>query len=84
MTAKRNYRQVTDAFGAGSPSCNLPFPDGNLTAAEIIAYCPHWLKAVDVIDRFINNGGLSKTIAALINKFRLQPSTDKSFHSNSV
>jgi hypothetical protein len=84
MAAKRKYRLVTDAFGSGSPSCNLPFPNGNLTAAEIITYCPHWLKAVDVINRFINNGGLSKTIAVLINKFRQQPSADKNFHSNSV
>jgi hypothetical protein len=31
----------------------LSFPSGNLTAAEILAYLPHWLKSVDVVDRFV-------------------------------
>ncbi|KAF2676014.1 hypothetical protein K458DRAFT_323066 [Lentithecium fluviatile CBS 122367] len=80
----RNYRQVVDAFGKGSPGCNLSFPNGNLTAAEIVAYCPHWLKSVDVIDRFITNGGKSNSIAAMINEFRDQPGGDTIFVPNSV
>ncbi|KAL6708001.1 hypothetical protein ACN47E_003435 [Coniothyrium glycines] len=64
---------TNNAFGAHSPSWNVSFPDGNLTAAEIIAYLPHWLKSVDVIDRFITNGGRSLTIAVMVNEFRDQP-----------
>jgi hypothetical protein len=62
-----------NAFGIGSPSWNLPFPAGNITAAEMLAYLPHWLKSIDVIDRFITNGGKSSTIAAIINEFRYLP-----------
>ncbi|KAF2245322.1 hypothetical protein BU26DRAFT_66931 [Trematosphaeria pertusa] len=77
-------RQVNNAFGAGSPSWNLPFPNGDLTAAEIIAYCPHWLKSVDVIDRFVTNGGKSHVISVMINEFRYQPGGDTTFVPNSV
>lgn len=74
-----------NAFGAGSPSWNLSFPSGNLTAAEILAYLPHWLKSVDVIDRFVTNGGRSRTIAAMINEFRHQPTGPTAvFPSNSA
>jgi hypothetical protein len=74
-----------NAFGVGSPSWNLPFPTGNLTAAEILAYLPHWLKSIDVIDRFITNGGRSYTIAAMINEFRYLPGgADAVFRPNSV
>tara|TARA_R110002003_G_scaffold42_2_gene3064 strand:- start:442 stop:1464 length:1023 start_codon:yes stop_codon:yes gene_type:complete len=74
-----------NAFGIGSPSWNLPFPSGNLTAAEILAYLPHWLKSVDVIDRFITNGGKSLTIAAMINEFRNLPGNgDTVFRPNSA
>lgn len=72
-----------NAFGANSPSWNLSFPNGNLTAAEIIAYFPHWLKSIDVIDRFITNGGRSTTVAAMINEFRHQP-TGEVFQPNSA
>ncbi|KAF2821273.1 hypothetical protein CC86DRAFT_427514 [Ophiobolus disseminans] len=74
-----------NAFGAGSPSWNLSFPHGNLTAAEILAYLPHWLKSVDVVDRFITNGGKSYTIAAMINEFRYLPGDENAvFRPNSV
>jgi hypothetical protein len=74
-----------NAFGTGSPSWNLSFPSGNLTAAEILAYLPHWLKSVDVVDRFITNGGKSFTIAAMINEFRYQPGEgDGVFRPNSA
>ncbi|CAO2653655.1 Nn.00g030660.m01.CDS01 [Neocucurbitaria sp. VM-36] len=72
-----------NAFGDGSPSWNLPFPDGNLTSAEIIAYLPHWLKSIDVIDRFVTNGARSTIIAAMINAFRDQP-RGEAFLPNSV
>jgi hypothetical protein len=65
-----NYPLAKDnAFGNGSPSCNLPFPSGNITAAEIIAYVPHWLKSIDVIDRLVTNGGRAHIIAAMVNEF---------------
>ncbi|KAF2034152.1 hypothetical protein EK21DRAFT_56912 [Setomelanomma holmii] len=74
-----------NAFGIGSPSWNLAFPSGNLTAGEILAYLPHWLKSVDVIDRFITNGGKSLTIAAMINEFRYLPGDgDTVFRPNSA
>lgn len=74
-----------NAFGVGSPSWNLPFPVGNLTAAEMLAYLPHWLKSIDVVDRLITNGGKSYTIAALINEFRHLPGDgDGIFRPNSA
>lgn len=71
-----------NAFGAGSPSWNLSFPDGNLTAAEILAYLPHWLKSVDVILRLVEHGGRSVVITHLLNKYRIMPSKD--FQPNST
>jgi hypothetical protein len=65
-----------NAFGDPSPSWNLPFPSGNITAAEIIAYLPHWLKSIDVIDRLITNGGRAHSIAAMVNEFREVPRGD--------
>jgi hypothetical protein len=62
-----------NAFGPGSPSWNLPFPEGNLTAAELLAYLPHWLKSIDVIDRFVSHGAKATHIAAIINEFRDLP-----------
>jgi hypothetical protein len=72
-----------NAFGAHSPSWNLPFPDGNLTAAEVIAYLPHWLKSIDVVDRFLSHGGRSANLAAMINVYRDLP-TGSEFKPNSV
>ena len=62
-----------NAFGPCCPSWNLSFPDGNLTAAEILAYFPHWLKSIDVIERFVSHGGKAPNIAAMINEFRDVP-----------
>ena len=62
-----------NAFGMNCPSWNLPFPDGNLTAAEILAYLPHWLKSIDVVDRFVVHGAKAGHLAAMINEFRVQP-----------
>jgi hypothetical protein len=72
-----------NAFGALSPSWNLPFPEGNMTAAEILAYLPHWLKSIDVIDRFVSHGARSANVAAIINEFRDLP-TDSGFKPNSA
>lgn len=71
-----------NAFGTGTPSWNLSFPDGNLTAAEILAYLPHWLKSVDVILRLVEHGGRSVIITYLLNKYRVMPSKD--FRPNST
>lgn len=73
-----------NAFGAGSPSWNLSFPEGNLTAAEILAYLPHWLKSVDVILRFVNNGGRSVTITYLLDKLRVMPTSNYKPNSTTV
>ncbi|KAI8941577.1 hypothetical protein NX059_002792 [Plenodomus lindquistii] len=72
-----------NAFGIHSPSWNLAFPNGNLTAVEILTYLPHWLKSIDVIDRFVANGGKSRSIAYIINEFREQP-TGAIFSANSA
>jgi hypothetical protein len=69
----RPYRSVVNVFGCDSPHENLRFPSGNLTAAELVAYAPHWLKSIDVVDRFITHGSKAKTLAIMINKFRDQP-----------
>ena len=75
-TASRLHRASNDAFGEGSPHWNLPFPAGRLTAAEIMAYCPHWLKSVDVIDRFVTNGAKAKLVAGMLSVFRILPSAN--------
>ncbi|KAF1954289.1 hypothetical protein CC80DRAFT_506333 [Byssothecium circinans] len=79
----RAHRAVTNVFGIGSPHQNLPFPKGSLTAAEIIAYTPHWLRSIDVIDRFVTNGSQAGTIAAMLNEFRHQPD-NKPINANSI
>ena len=66
-------RSINNCFGNGSPSWNVEFPVGNLTAAEIIAYFPHWLKSVDVVNRFICNGGGAGIIVGMVNEFRHLP-----------
>jgi hypothetical protein len=72
-----------NAFGLGSPSWNISFPAGNMTAAEILAYLPHWLKSIDVVDRFVSHGAKSTSVAAIINEFRIQP-TGNDFRPNSA
>ncbi|CAE7027102.1 hypothetical protein P3342_005922 [Pyrenophora teres f. teres] len=72
-----------NAFGAGSPSWNMAFPDGNLTAVEILTYLPHWLKSIDVVDRFVSHGAKSSHIAAIINESRVLPSGEQ-LRPNSV
>ncbi|KAJ4337677.1 hypothetical protein N0V95_008258 [Ascochyta clinopodiicola] len=73
-----------NAFGAGSPSWNLSFPEGNLTATEIIAYLPHWLKSIDVILRFVNHGGRAVTITHLLQNMRVMPSANYQANSTTV
>ncbi|KAJ4353608.1 uncharacterized protein N0V89_005338 [Didymosphaeria variabile] len=84
MTSPPHVRASNDAFGKTSPHWNLPFHVGNITAAEILAYCPHWLKSVDVIDRFVVNGGKAKVIANMLNRFRNLPSDDGIIPTNSI
>lgn len=77
MVPKKN------AFGAGSPNCDVAFPAGNLTAAEILAYLPHWLKSIDVIDRLVSNDAKTVVIAAIVDEVR-NPPTDGGFRRNTV
>ena len=79
--ADPHVRAGNDAFGKGSPHWNLQFPVGRMTASEILAYCPHWLKSVDVIDRFVSNGGKSKIIGGMLNRFRILPLVEISANS---
>lgn len=71
-----------NAFGDGSPNWNLSFPDGNMTAAELLAYTPHWLKSIDVILRLVNHGGRAVVVAHLISKYR--DTVKAEFHPNSA
>lgn len=73
-----------NAFGSGSPSWNLSFPDGNLTVSEILAYLPHWLKSVDVILRLVNHGGRAVTITHLLKKYRVMPTSAYQPNSTTV
>lgn len=59
------YNKLADA-----PSMNLPFPKGNLTAAEILAFCPEWVKSWDVVERFFSNGATPNVMTHMINHFR--------------
>ncbi|USP75592.1 uncharacterized protein yc1106_02866 [Curvularia clavata] len=62
-----------NAFGPGAVSWNIGFPDGNITAPEMIAYVPHNLKGIDWIDRLVSHGAKASHIAAMINEFRTLP-----------
>jgi hypothetical protein len=57
----------------GAPSMNLAFPSGNLTVAEIIAFCPQWLKSRDVADRFNSNRPGMAVIRDMIYELREMP-----------
>jgi hypothetical protein len=83
-TTSPHPRAANDAFGKTSPHWNLPFHAGNATAAEILTYLPHWLKSVDVINRFVMNGGKAKVISSMLNKFRYLPGKDGIIQMNSV
>jgi hypothetical protein len=56
-----------------APSMNVPFPTGNMTAAEVAAFLPHWMKSWDVIERFAHNGGTKQILARMVNTLRTMP-----------
>lgn len=61
-------------FGPSAPHKNLGFPaNANITAAEILAFCPYWLKSPDVVYRLVGNGMTAKIAAIMINHFRDLP-----------
>lgn len=62
------YNTLKDA-----PHQNMPFPEGNITVSEILAFFPEWLKSVDVANRFISNGGKAAVIQKMINEYRAMP-----------
>ncbi|KAL5415059.1 hypothetical protein PMIN04_008748 [Paraphaeosphaeria minitans] len=83
--AQSHTRATSDCFGPTSPHWNLPFHLGNATAAELISYLPHSLKCVDVIDRFVMNGGKAWALAFMLNKYRVIPARDgSSITANSI
>ncbi|KAF9730854.1 hypothetical protein PMIN01_10812 [Paraphaeosphaeria minitans] len=83
--AQSHTRATNDCFGPTSPHWNLPFHLGNATAAELISYLPHSLKCVDVIDRFVMNGGKAWALAFMLNKYRVIPARDgSSITANSI
>ncbi|CBX99024.1 predicted protein [Plenodomus lingam JN3] len=74
---KKGEKERTGGEGydklAGAPSMSLPFPDGNITLAEICAFLPQSIKSWDIIDRLIWNGVTTVTLVTMINKFRDMP-----------
>lgn len=72
---KESERKPTNTYGKldDAPSMNLDFPNANLTAAEIIAFLPQWMKSWGVIDRLISNGGTAAIIEKMVNTFREMP-----------
>ncbi|KAF2849647.1 hypothetical protein T440DRAFT_361566, partial [Plenodomus tracheiphilus IPT5] len=61
-----------DKFG-DAPSMLLPFPNGNITLAEICAFLPQSIKSWDLIDRLIWNGVVTVTLVTMINNMRTMP-----------
>ncbi|KAF2004711.1 hypothetical protein P154DRAFT_531280 [Amniculicola lignicola CBS 123094] len=59
-----------------APHRNTLFPNGNITATEILVFFPEWLKSLDVIDRFVSNGVSPSTLAFIINTFRVMLNGD--------
>ncbi|KAF3052360.1 hypothetical protein E8E11_010735 [Didymella keratinophila] len=59
----------TKNFVGDVPSKNLVLPNGlmEITAVEIIAYCPYWLKNGDVAKRLLMNGFEWPHIAEVLN-----------------
>ncbi|KAK7180444.1 hypothetical protein DPSP01_013682 [Paraphaeosphaeria sporulosa] len=81
--AQCTIRVANDCFGQKSPHWNLPFHLGNATAAELLAYLPHSLKGVDVVDRFVMNGGKAMLIAFMLNTYRTMRD-DRVMSANSI
>ncbi|KAF2122158.1 hypothetical protein BDV96DRAFT_640221 [Lophiotrema nucula] len=67
---QKALEQVNKLYDA--PSYNLPFPNGNITAVEILTFLPTWIKSWDVIERFCSNGGTAAIMAYIINEHRVQ------------
>lgn len=78
-TERKQKKSKKDRVGEGydklgdAPSMLLPFPDGNITLAEICAFLPQSIKSWDVIDRLIWNGVTTVTLVTMINHFRDMP-----------
>ncbi|OAL47559.1 hypothetical protein IQ07DRAFT_515643 [Pyrenochaeta sp. DS3sAY3a] len=71
MPRQRVIKQSNDTFGPGSPSWNLPFPDGNITLPEFVAYHPFGLlKSIDAIHRFYISGGRAVILEKMFGEFR--------------
>lgn len=76
----RHYRKV----GAGGPPINLEFPNGELTACEILAFFPEWLQSIDVVQRFCFNGGSQGIFARIMKAMRRQFGGDHSATLNNA
>jgi hypothetical protein len=61
-------------FGPYAPPVDLPFPAvANITAYELLAFLPHSLHSVDVVYRFISNGGTRHVLWVMVNVARDMP-----------
>ncbi|PSN70877.1 hypothetical protein BS50DRAFT_630935 [Corynespora cassiicola Philippines] len=62
------------ALGPNAPDRNLELPEwGNITGAEILAFCPNWIRSCDITFRLVTNGLRSQIAAQIINHYRRLP-----------
>jgi hypothetical protein len=71
-------------FGFDAPSKQLGFPRLNVTAAELMAFCPYWHKSDDVVCRLYNNGLEHVTAARMFKKYRILPPRNTTDFRNSI
>ncbi|KAF2731327.1 hypothetical protein EJ04DRAFT_526243 [Polyplosphaeria fusca] len=65
-------------FGDAAPTKNLDFPAGkatNITAAEVLAFMPNWLKCRDLCFRLVAGGMTCRLASDCIAHFRAVPKT---------
>ncbi|CAO2653652.1 Nn.00g030630.m01.CDS01 [Neocucurbitaria sp. VM-36] len=70
-TPKAPRKPNTAIFGNDAPSAQLRMPqDADITAAELIAFLPNWLRSYDVVYRFAQNGMDTATLSNILNYHR--------------
>ncbi|KAF2649903.1 hypothetical protein K491DRAFT_732873 [Lophiostoma macrostomum CBS 122681] len=53
-----------------APYADIGFPPGNITAVEILTFCPRWIGSWDVVERLIENEGSMSGFRNIINAHR--------------
>ncbi|KAF2821274.1 hypothetical protein CC86DRAFT_411572 [Ophiobolus disseminans] len=69
--AFEKIRKSTSALFSKAPPRTLEFPqDIEITACEILAFLPNWIRCHDVVFRFASNGVANQIVATIVNYFR--------------